>query len=201
MKRVIRSGVFETNSSSTHTLTLISKKDYDADKSSAYPQYRTYGVVATKYDKLLMACGCCEEIFITEKQIDDYAENGDEYCVNRKKEHDELKGLLEGGLGETAYMRYRIMSYELSVGYIIRVYCELTGKSYDKTYDKIVHNGSSRYLHMKFFSEGALYDAELDYAVICDLFTGNETDVLNNIRHYFDDDFVLLYREYYAGIY
>lgn len=30
MLRVIRRGVFETNSSSTHSLTMVSKEDYDA---------------------------------------------------------------------------------------------------------------------------------------------------------------------------
>ena len=63
MKVAIRRGVFETNSSSTHTLALVTKEDYEADKELKKPKYRKFNVITSKRDKLLMACGCCAELF------------------------------------------------------------------------------------------------------------------------------------------
>lgn len=168
MKIVQRLGVFETNSSSTHTLALVSKKDYKADKASEKPKYLRYGVVATKEDKLLMACGCCKEIC------------DDQWCEN-----EEDKAILA----------------RTKLGLFVDVYCKLTGDDYDKTYKMIDDiNRSGRACHMKFFSEGALYDAEVDYMLIDDMLDGELDEVLAKIRRYFDDENVLLYREYYSGI-
>lgn len=199
MKIVKRIGVFETNSSSTHTLTLVSKQDYEADKATAKPKYRKYGVVATKEDKLLMACGCCEEMFLTEEQINEYAGWGDEYSVKRKEEYDEIKRCIANGLGDSISFAGDDISYELAVSFAVRVYCELTGDNFDKKYDEIIHNESQRYLHMKFFDEGALSEPKWDYLLIYDLFHWDESEMLDNLRHYFDDEFVLLYRECYGS--
>lgn len=200
MKIVVREGVFETNSSSTHNLVLVSKKDYEADKAQKKPKYRHYGVLDNKEDKLRMACGCCDEMLVTEEDINRYASYGGEGNINRKKEYDEIKDYLTNGLGDYCYMWYGCISYELAVSLIARVYCELTGKNYDKTYDGIIHNTEKRMLHMKFFDEGALNDSASSYMIIADLFQGDESEVLSNIRRYFDDDNVLCYIEYYAGI-
>lgn len=201
MKLVRRFGVFETNSSSTHTLVLVSLSDYNADKISQFPRYVKFGVAASKSDKLLMACGCCYELFATETQIANYAKSGDEYDVERKRDCDEIKDALKQGKGGDAELCHDNVYYEVAMGLLVRVYCELTGEDYAKIYartDKKNHSG--RACHMKFFSEGALDDEQYDYMLIDDLFDGNESEVLNNIRRYFDDGNVLLYREFYGGV-
>lgn len=200
MKIVVRAGVFETNSSSTHNLVLVSKKDYETDKASEKPKFRHYGVLDNKEDKLLMACGCCEEMLLTEEKINLCASYGDERSIERKNEYEEIKDLIAHGLGDCSYMWHGWISYEMAISFIARVYCELTGKDYGKTYDEIIHNTEKRMLHMKFFDEGALNDSVLSYRIIADLFKGNENEVLNNIRRYFDDDNLLCYIEYFAGI-
>lgn len=43
MKRQIRHGVFETNSSSTHSLTMMMKSDYDRWKNEKLYLYQGYG--------------------------------------------------------------------------------------------------------------------------------------------------------------
>lgn len=199
MKIVKRRGVFETNSSSTHNLVLLSRKDYEADKAQKKPKYRNYGVLDSKEDKLRMACGCCEELFLTEEQMERYAIHGGEGNAANKKEYDEIKGFISNGYGDYVYMHYEVMSYELAVSFLARVYCELTGKNYAKAYDGIIHNTEKRSLHMKFFDEGALYDERWDYMIIADMFEGGESEVLNNIRRYFDDDKLLCYFEYFGG--
>ena len=166
MKIVKRLGVFETNSSSTHTLTLVSKADYEADKATEKPKYRKYGVVATKEDKLLMACGCCYEIY-----------------------------------EDSPPSRWRPSSCDRAIGWMVRAYCDLTGEDYDKTLAFVnATNHSGRACHMKFFSEGALYDADSDYRIIDDLLDHTKAKMTENMRRYFDDEVVLLYREYYAGV-
>lgn len=201
MKIVRREGVFETNSSSTHNLVLLSKQAYEADKAQAKPKYRHYGVLDNKEDKLIMACGCCEELMATEEQIELYAREGDESSVERKKTYDDIKEYLAYGAGDRIYMWSGSISYELAVSFIVRVYCELTGADYGKKYDEIIHNTEKRMLHMKFFDEGSLMDSYSDYFLIAELFEGDESEVLNNIRRYFDDDNLLCYIERYAGIY
>lgn len=200
MKTVKRRGVFETNSSSTHTLTLISVRDFKDDKE----RYQGKGIIFSKEDKLLMACGCCHELFVEEKQMAAYASwEGDdqEYQIERKQGYDEVKNAIAEGRGDEIPMCHYTVYYEVAMSLLVRVYCELTGEDYDKTYKRVdKKNHSGRACHMKFFSEGALDDERMDYMLIDDLFDGTETEVLNAIRRYFSDDFALLYREYYAGI-
>lgn len=196
MKIAIRNGVFETNSSSTHTLTLVPKAEYDSEKE----EFKHFRTLTDKHDKLLMACGCCSEIFIEEKEIARYASWGDECEIERKKEYDEIKDALANGFGNEIYISHNNLYYELAMDFIVRVYCELTGDDRDKTYaemDKI--NNSGRACHMKFFWEGSLYDPEYDYYLITELFVGDEADILANIRNYFNDDNLLCYSERYGG--
>ena len=204
MKTVKRIGVFETNSSSTHTLALVSKETYEADKSASAPKYRRHGVVAFKSDKLYMACGCCQELFVEEERIAEYASwEGDDqqYQIERKQGYDEVKNALVEGRGDEIDMYVDNTYYEVAMGLIVRVYCELTGEDYDKTYKALdAKNHSGRACHMKFFSEGALDDEQWDYRLFVNLLEGSESDVLNALRYYFDDANVLLYREFYAGV-
>lgn len=173
MKIVVRRGVFETNSSSTHTLALVTKENYEADNELKKPKYRKFNVIATKRDKLLMACGCCVELFDTydflEKDVD------------------------------SAYVGSLTTPCEIAVDQFVRIYCELTGEDYKSTYASIdAKNKSGRACHMNFFSEGALYDAEYDYELIDRLLDGNNVE--NKIREYFDDSNLLCYREIYGGL-
>ena len=169
MKIAIRNGVFETNSSSTHTLTLVPKAEYDSEME----KFKHCRALTDKHDKMLMACGCCSEIFVEEKEIARYASWGDEYNVERKKEYDEIKDALANGFGDEIYICYDNLYYELAMDFIVRVYCELTGENHDKTYAETVKiNNSGRACHMKFFREGSLYDPEFDYCLITDWFSG-----------------------------
>ena len=204
MKTVKRIGVFETNSSSTHTLSLVSKDVYEADKATEKPKYRRHAMIASKQDKLYMACGCCEELFLEEERMADYASwEGDDqqYQIERKRDYDEVKNALAEGRGDEIYMDVDNTYYEVAMGLIMRVYCELTGADYDKTYQTVdKKNHSGRACHMKFFREGALDDEQSHYLLFVNLLEGNESDVLNALRYYFDDANVLLYREFYAGV-
>lgn len=169
MKIVKRIGVFETNSSSTHTLALVSKQDYEADKSTAKPKYRKYNALTTKYDKLLMACGCCKELF------DDNYNYSDDST--------------------------RTLACEATISLFVRVYCNVTHEDYDKTFAQIMStNRSGRACHMKFFYEGALYEADYDYMLFDDMVEGSLSTVLDRISRYFDDETLLLYREFYNGV-
>ena len=53
MKRVIREGVFETNSSSTHTVSYVKKKGDGADKGSSYELHSAFA-------KMMFLIGLCE---------------------------------------------------------------------------------------------------------------------------------------------
>lgn len=202
MKTVVRNAVFETNSSSTHTLTLISKADYETDKAQAKPKYRRYNVISSKYDKLLLAAGCCYEMFVRQDYIEECAKYGDEDDVQRKKDYDELKYMLDVGAGDQVVFTTDDFTYEMAMDMLVRVYCQLTGESYDAIYQKLdAQNRSGRACHMTFFYEGALDDAEWDYMTIYDLFIySDENEALDNVRRYFDDDNVICYREFYQGI-
>ena len=53
MKRVIREGVFETNSSSTHTVSFVKKEGDGADKDSSYELHSAFA-------KMMFLIGLCE---------------------------------------------------------------------------------------------------------------------------------------------
>lgn len=53
MKRVIREGVFETNSSSTHTVSFVRKETEGADKESSYELHSAFA-------KMMFLIGLCE---------------------------------------------------------------------------------------------------------------------------------------------
>ncbi len=53
MKRVIREGVFETNSSSTHTVSFVRKEKEGADKESSYELHSAFA-------KMMFLIGLCE---------------------------------------------------------------------------------------------------------------------------------------------
>lgn len=181
MKAVKRIGVFETNSSSTHTLMLV-PADGMGDKGDRY------GVVATKYNKLLMACGCGYELFPDAKIMDE----GYKYSDELRETEEQFAA------GEWIYGK---LTYQTTMALLVGEYCKLTGEDYDKTLAEVLRiNDSGRACHMKFFSEGALYDEDYDYELILDLFRGTRSEVIAAIDAYFDDKYVLLYREYYGGV-
>lgn len=208
MKTTIRSKIFETNSSSTHTLALVSKSDYTADRAAPKPKFKRYVSLTDKYDKLLMACGCCHELFYDPRPDDDggrFDEFGiDPYCEDldpgAAKTPLTYARLAEDKELEHLYIMSSDVTYSFAIEILTGVYCSLTGK--DQEHVKNTVNGNNkcgRACHMKFFEEGALYDAESDYYPIYRLFEGTVKTVLAAVRNYFDDDTVLCYREYYQG--
>lgn len=195
MKTAIRERIFETNSSSTHTLTFVGREDYEEDKTSEAPRYRKYRVISDKKGKLWLACGCCHELFVREKDLKNYEDEEE-----RIKECDLVKQCAADGKGDACFDHYSVY-YETAIDLLVRVYCELTGEPFEQVHKKILReNDSGRACHMRFFSEGALYDERWDYGLIDDLFWGSLDDVLASIRGYFNDDYVVCYREFYQGI-
>lgn len=67
MKRVIRRGVFETNSSSTHSITMVSKEEYDKWKNGELLYDNWHDKLVEKTEE-----NCEDEDF---KAYDEYFEN------------------------------------------------------------------------------------------------------------------------------
>lgn len=217
MKKVIRLGVFETNSSSTHSLMMMPKEALETDENGK-PAKRKCGVITSKFDKLLMACGCCYEIFADERTHLQYncTEEEDQKNYFALKNHEKIYEdiTLEDYIaspycncrqvGEDLFERtydQRDFSYEVAIDYVVGVYCKLTGEDYDAVSKDILRrNKSGRACHMKFFEEGALYDADWDYRLICELFTGTIDDIECSVAAYFNDNYALCYREFYGGV-
>lgn len=195
MKTVIRIGVFETNSSSTHTIMIMSKDALAADLKSVKPKMRKFGQIKTKKDKLYLACGCCYELFPTEENCLQY-ENWDD---EQKAQYFLLKNR-DDIAADMDFAEYDF-SYEIAIDFIVRIYCKLTGENYDAVIKNInKKNKSGRACHMKFFEEGALYDADSDYWVIAKMFDGKISDIEDKIESYFDDNRVVCYREFWNNI-
>lgn len=194
MKTVIRTGVFETNSSSLHTLMIMSQDELSADRKSEKPKTRKFETITTKKDKLYLACGCCHEIFTREEYYLNYCSDDEaraEYFALKNHEVDP----------EEAYFSKYDFSYEVAIDHIVRVYCRLTGEDYDAVMQEVDSiNKSGRACHMKFFDEGSLYDPDYDYMIITDLFYGSVDGIDRHIEAYFDDDKVVCYREFWNGI-
>lgn len=191
MKIVRREGVFETNSSSVHTLVLTEKENWEKEADTKYKKYR---VLTDAKDKLYMACGCCHELFPSEKNATE----------SRKEWYARLRELLKD---ESVYFTLypENVSCELAVEILVDVYCEKFGGDREKLAAQInAINNSGRGCHMKFFSEGALYDADSDYRLIEQLFYGavrsEEWGFRPKIVDFFDNGKVLCCREYYQGI-
>lgn len=218
MKTAVRIGVFETNSSSTHTLMIMSKDALEKDRKTEKPKTRKFNTLTSKKDKLYMACGCCyemcpkEDVHLEYNCTDDYDKAAYLALKNHEKivEEIDLDAYLElyapklQPCGEDLYERVYSksdFSYEVAMDYIVGVYCRLTGEDYAAVMKEVDgKNKSGRACHMKFFDEGALYDEDWDYRLICDLFDGTPSEIDANIAAYFDDDKVLCYREFYGGV-
>lgn len=193
MKTVMRVGVFETNSSSVHTMTLKSRDDIAADGKEEKPKLAKHVKLADKKDKLYMACGCCKELY------DDYdqAEDADAYDFATLMQHADDPGFYYNDCKDDNDVKYGV-----AIALLVGIYCELTGED-EKTLKAAIlkENSSGRACHTRFFEEGALYSAESDYYIIDDLFWGSSLPaVVKHIRNYFDDDNVLCYREYWNGM-
>lgn len=189
MKIVQRKGVFETNSSSTHTLILTTKDQWEKEAQTKYKKYR---VLSSPLDKLNMACGCCHELFPSEER----SEKLKEICARvREHLHDE----------DDIFLYPHALSCELAVKILTDVYCRKYGGDSEDLQMRInAINSSGRACHMEFFSEGALYDPSSDYGVIEDLFYdaihSGMSGVYQKIADYFDENNVLVCREYYQGV-
>ena len=83
MKRQIRRGVFETNSSSTHSLTIVSQEDYDKWKKGEMLIHKWNDDLISKED-------------ITEDKLD-YYETYDEYWEDSDLETFEQTFTTKGG--------------------------------------------------------------------------------------------------------
>lgn len=184
MKRVVRYGVFETNSSSTHSLILLKRDTLAEDRKQEKPQYKRYALVESKHDKLYLACGCCAELY----EDNQYYE-GEEIDEARRKFAE----------GEDIDF-FDTMPYDIALRLIIEEYCKQTGDKYEVIAKEIDNYSKKNYCHMKFFEYGALDSAEWDYDVIRRFFWGTEDDMRSKIAYYFEDDNILAYREFYCGI-
>lgn len=190
MKVVKRYGVFETNSSSTHSLIMIGAAEWKGTKDTG--KRKKYNALTSKKDKLYMAAGCCEELFRPEEYIMDYDSPSEKRACNRNKR--------KAKESPDDFLDVNALSQELALEFIFEVYCKLTGNDYTAVKNEIEKkNKSGRACHMKFFDEGALYDERYDYALIYDLFSGSANEIRRNLEWYFSDDNVLLYLEYYQG--
>ncbi len=173
MKVVKRIGVFETNSSSTHSLSIV--------KSDMVNKNAKYGVITSKLDKLYMACGCAEEIY-PQRDTDEVRE-AEERFANGEGVYDKL-------------------SYQTVIRLLVESYCKLTGEDFDTVHNAILkENKSGRACHMRFFEEGALYDADWDYMPFYKMFRyGTRDEIIAAVDLYFDDEYALMYGERYGGI-
>lgn len=184
MKTVRRIGVFETNSSSSHSLMLCSKDEAEKMKKN---KRKRYGFLTDIDDKFLMACGCCYEMFPEEKDRIKYASEAD------KARREEISARLKSGRNVT--LTVDDVTYETALSFLTAVYCDITGKDKDATLaetDGI--NKSGRACHMKFLYEGSLTDPKSDYSAIYYMFDGDVGEIERHIRRYFGNDNVLCYR-------
>lgn len=229
MKTVKRTGVFETNSSSTHTLVLMSSDAYEEDKKLEKPKFRKYSVLKNLKDKFFMACGCCKELFLVEEykvntfwddemketffRIKKFFENrkgGDisdcideEFKVSTSEDDGTEEEFLDiiGDICDYIYISSYYITYDMAIELLVEVYCEITGEDVEEVTKNVNKiNNSGRACHMKFFQEGALYDEQGDYRVIMDLFDGTVNEVKQQIKNYLDDGTVLCYREFWNGM-
>lgn len=90
MKVQVRRGVFETNSSSTHSLTMCSKDDYTRWESGELVLNESYGLglkgdFVTKEDavKALISDGSLDEIERDEEKIEDVLYDNELYTYSR----------------------------------------------------------------------------------------------------------------------
>lgn len=189
MRTVKRVGVFETNSSSMHSMYLVSKDELQND--AVKEEYKNYRRLENKEDKLLMACGCAHEIFPEEEEFLNRGHQGDVTYYKYAKPR------LEAGMN--MYFDTRHVTYELASFLIVGVYCELTGKDFKTVLADIDGKNKSRKCrstHFNFFEETALHEAEYDYGVIYRFFwEGFASDIRKKIAQYFSDDAFLMYNE------
>lgn len=195
MKTVKRIGVFETNSSSIHSMSLVSRDALEEDAKAEKPKYAKYKRLTSKADKLYMACGCCHELYDDNGSYDDAKDRVGDYAT-LLRHADDLEYYCDTCCGE-----YDI-KYGVAIELLVGVYCELTGEDFEKLRQSVLKiNKSGRACHMRFFYEGALYDADSDYYMIDDMFLrGPISTIIKRIRKYFDDDNVLCCREYWNGM-
>ena len=90
MKKQIRFGVFETNSSSTHSLTIVNKDDYEKFENGEMLLDRYKEVLVTKDEAIEKLKRYYKEDEVTDEMLEeDYAEHsylGGEYYETFKKE-------------------------------------------------------------------------------------------------------------------
>ena len=72
MKRQIRRGVFETNSSSVHTLTLCTKSDYEKWENGELVWNRWSGNLVPITDEVKESIDNGDREYLTLEQFDDY---------------------------------------------------------------------------------------------------------------------------------
>lgn len=192
MKIVKRTGVFETNSSSTHSIILVAKEDLEKN-----PKVEKHHKLTSKKDKLMMACGCFYEIY----------EDNSPYRDENQAYYDIDDELMKAFVTKTQtdpfaddYLTSDDLTCDTAIRLLVSVYCNLTGEDFDTVFNPIIEkNKSGRACHTLFFREGALYDTEFDYDLIDMLFVGPISKIIENIENYFDDGNVLCYLEYWQG--
>lgn len=183
MKVVKRIGVFETNSSSTHSMVLLPKEEWQKDCQKKEPKYRDYYVLDDPKDKLYMACGCCEELFDSELAA----------SQKRKESYAKVRKAIKDG--DEIWLEPDSFSWQLAVEFFVKVYCDMFGEEYTTLLNQIIEeNKSGRPCHMRFFCDGALRDAIDDYGEIYSLFYG---DPRTTIEYYLSKNNVLVCREEY----
>ena len=72
MKKQIRRGVFETNSSSVHSLTMCTSSDYDKWKNGELVWSRWDDKLIPITDEIKRSMDNYEREFLTDQQFDDY---------------------------------------------------------------------------------------------------------------------------------
>lgn len=191
MKMVQRTGAFETNSSSLHTL-ILTKKDKWEEMKAEKPKYNNFTVLTDAKDKLYLACGCCTEIFSWEEYMSE----------EERAECEEMRMVFRKNIFE--FYSPRDFSCELAVELLVRGYCNKAGEDFDTVLKEITEANTPDFpCHLRFFEEEEL-DEPYGYYVIENLFLGGVLDgefaIMRNIADYFDEDNLLCYREYWNGI-
>ncbi len=181
MKISIRFGVFETNSSSTHSATLVNIKK----EKPKIPLHAGYDEVCSMEDKLVYLCGA----LLVQNEMEVFEAWENEGISYRDRDYYDPRF--------SDHEKYRGIYYETMLK-VIKVYCEITKEKEEKVYN-FIKKTSEMYnpLFLKFCQEDDLNGDYFSHECVADKVLDNydfkkgETQE-DAIRRYFTDDYYVL---------
>ena len=195
MKKVIREGVFETNSSSTHAVVFKKRESNEIERNSSREIHTAFGKTAFLIGLINYAENFCYEEFVEPdltKIIESFGEDW----------HDSMLSIFKKENPKILCAKFKDA--------VISEYLNQSGLSYEAFEQKLAQSSFARvkkFTCAHFFTEGCLDDCTCPFEGFRGIARGlsltylsTDEDFKKKAKEYLSDDYIFTLTELYAGV-